>query len=113
MAQYQLSSEESSILEILEVLREDDKVSLDDMGLLKKMAKVIPHTDYKTKLHFKYTSVFGQTSSIRRATRSSSDDLDHVKCRLISGERPGQDKFSCRRPEKFKWDSIHSVTSFE
>ena len=94
-------------MENMKIFREDDKVSLGDTGSLKKMAKVIAKNDYKTELHFEHTSVFGQTPSIRQATRSSRDGLDHVERRLINGERPGQDKFSCRRFEKSKWDSIY------
>ena len=32
--------------------------------------------------------------------------LEHVERRLLSGERPGHDKFSCRRPDKSQWDDI-------
>ena len=52
MAQYQLSSEESFVFEIMKILREDDKVSLNNMESLKKMAKFIAHTKYETKLQF-------------------------------------------------------------
>ena len=52
MAQYQLSSEESIVFEIMKILREDDKVSLEDMASLRHMAQLIPHTDNKTQMHF-------------------------------------------------------------
>ena len=38
--------------------------------------------------------------------RARGVGLDHVERRLISGERPGQDKYSCRRPDKSQWDNV-------
>ena len=52
MAQFQLSSEETSLFEIMKVLREDNKVSLKSMDSLKSMAKLISHTDSETQKLF-------------------------------------------------------------
>ena len=73
MAQFQLSSEESSLFEIMKVLREDNKVSLKNMDSIKRMAKLIPHTDSKTQTHFDnlVTAIQeGQRSTARRTSLS-------------------------------------------
>ena len=40
------------------------------------------------------------------SSRPRGPGLEHVERRLLSGERPGQDKFSCRRPDKSNWDNV-------
>ena len=66
MAQHRLSSEESSVFEIMKILREDDKASLEDIASLKHMARLIPHADYETRMHFYHLS-----ASIQEGQRST------------------------------------------
>ena len=52
--------------------------------------------------------IFPQQGQARAqgSNRPRGVGLEHVERRLLSGERPGQDKFSRRRPDKIDWDSI-------
>ena len=73
MAQFQLSSEESSLFEIMKVLREDNKISLKNMDSLKRMARLIIHTNHTTQTHFDHLVAAieeGQRSTTRRTSSS-------------------------------------------
>lgn len=67
MAQNLLSTEESTIFEIMKILREDSKVSLDDMAFLENTARLIRHADHKTRIRFDH--IFATIQAAQRSTR--------------------------------------------
>ena len=59
------------MFEIMKILREDDKVSLEDMASLRHMARLIPHTDDKTQMHFYHLSASMQEGQKSRVLHNS------------------------------------------
>ena len=95
-----------------------EQLQLRDVSTLRQTLGFTGMTEFKAFLESKrFKPYFDEYASqwiipqqerarAQGSNRPRGVGLEHVEKRLLSGERPGQDKFSCRRPDKSNWDDI-------